>query len=329
MLKRSGRLVGTTLLAVGVIVGLSASASVQDVTLRYRWAKGDTARYRLTMNSAVTMSGLPGGMGDVTLNTRIAQVLRNDVEDMSGDGAATIRQTFESVRVEIDTPMGKMQYDSAAPESAAGDPGSALVKDMYAGLVGESIVIVMSQSGEVRKVDGMSRLAEKMFAKLPGQAMGPMGDSLKAGLSDDAMKIILSQGFGQLPEKPVKPGDTWNTQMTVPNPMIGGMTTKMASTLKAVDASQMATIVTKVAIAQDTSKPAANPMGFTVQMSEGTGAGEILFDAARGQLQRGTTELTLPMTMSGAAPDGTAINAQTLTRTTVTIELVKPDTMKR
>jgi hypothetical protein len=30
------------------------------------------------------------------------------------------------------------------------------------------------------------------------------------------------------------------------------------------------------------------------------------------------------MTMSGSAPDGTAINAQTTTKSTVTIELVKP-----
>jgi hypothetical protein len=324
MQNKCVRLVVAGLLLLGAIVAPASSATVQEVTLRYRWTKGDTLRYRLTMQTALTMSGLPGGMGDVTMNTTIVQVLRDVVEDVTADGTATLRQTTESVRADVQTPFGKMLFDSAAPDSGGADPGSAMLKDVYSGLVGESIVLVMSQSGEIRKVEGMSRLAEKMFAKLPQQAMGPLGDSLKGSLSDEAIKVIFSQGFAQFPDKPVKAGDTWNNQMQVTNPMVGGMTTKIASTLKGVDASQIATIVTKTTLAQDASKVASNPMGFKIEMSEGSGTGEVLFDAARGQLQRGTSDITQPMTMSGSAPDGTAINAQTTTKSTVTIELVKP-----
>ena len=49
----------------------------------------------------------------------------------------------------------------------------------------------------------------------------------------------------------------------------------------------------------------------------------MLFDVAKGRLQRGTTRVTLPMTMSGTGPDGTPVSMQTNAKTTVTIELVE------
>ena len=65
-------------------------------------------------------------------------------------------------------------------------------------------------------------------------------------------------------------------------------------------------------------------MGFSMQMGDGTGDGEQLFDAGTGRLRGSTTRLTIPMTMSGSGPDGTPMSMKTNVKRTTTVELVQP-----
>src|SRR5262249_43562409 len=147
---------------VGVMTGPATLASQQDVTLRYRWTKGENLRYRHTQQSTAAISGLPG-MGDMTVNSTMTQAFKVTAEDVAPDGLATLRFTYESVQFEFIAPMGNISYDSAAPEKAS-DP---TLKDMFSTMIGESFTIVATQLGEVQKVDGMGRIVEKVFSKLP------------------------------------------------------------------------------------------------------------------------------------------------------------------
>jgi hypothetical protein len=47
-----------------------------------------------------------------------------------------------------------------------------------------------------------------------------------------------------------------------------------------------------------------------------------LFDVGRGRLQRATTNITIPITMSGTGPDGSAFNMRSNANSTVTVELI-------
>ena len=62
--------------ALGLLFGPPVSALRQDVTLRYRWTKGETIRYRIVQQSTTTISGLPGGMGDMAIDQSTSQTLR-------------------------------------------------------------------------------------------------------------------------------------------------------------------------------------------------------------------------------------------------------------
>jgi hypothetical protein len=319
------KVVTAGVVALGLLSGPAVSAFRQEVTLRYRWTKGETTRYRITQDTASTISGLPG-MPDVTFDQSTSQVLRAVAEEVTADGTATLREVFESMKMDMKSPMFTMAYDSAAPD-ASDNPMNGMLKGMLSPMIGASFTTVMAPTGEVQKIEGLSMLVEKMFKNVAQDpAVGGVMEGLKANFTDEAMRSMFMQVFAQFPSRPLKVGDTWNTQVSAPNPMLGGMITSVTSTLKSAEgaaANPVATVATSLTIKQDASKPApANPMGMTMQMGEGTGDGEQIFDAGTGRLRRSTTRVAIPMTMSGAAPDGTPMNMAMKIKTTTTVELV-------
>ena len=278
---RSPKYVLAAALACAVVAVPSARVVRQDVTLRYKWTKGETLRYRMTQRTTSTISGLPGSEGGMTVEQTLSQVWKEAVEDVAADGTTTLRATFESITVDMSMPMGRMAYDTEHPESAS-DPGSML-KTMFANLIGESFTVALSPAGVVQRVDGLTRLADKMFASLPANAV-PMLGGFRQAMSDDAMKQNMSQAYLTFPDRPLKAGDTWNDQVTTTNPM-GPMTISSASTLKTVAGAadtQVVTVASTLTLRQDSSTPGAGPMGMTMKMGEATGDRETLFNVAVG-----------------------------------------------
>jgi hypothetical protein len=157
-------LVGTLTCVVAILVGVSSTYG-QEATLRYRWVKGDEVRYQLSQQGTTTMTGLPG-VGELTTDQSNVQVLHLTVEDVAADGSATLRQTFESVRMEVSSPAGKTVFDSAAADKPTDLVGATIGTTMSA-MIGESITIVMLPTGAVTRVEGMSRILDKVMKTLP------------------------------------------------------------------------------------------------------------------------------------------------------------------
>jgi hypothetical protein len=303
--------------------GVATEAVPQQVTLRYAWTKGETIRHRTTQEITSVISGLPGGMPDVTVTQTMAQVLASTVEDVAADGTATLKQLIESVKIDMNTPDQKMSYDSASPDAATGS-GDALMKNMLSGIVGQPYTVVLAAKGSVQKIEGVAALMEKMFKSLPQDPSGAMMRSTMRGMfSEDAMRNMMGQSFAVMPEKPVGIGETWTSETTIKNPMLGDLTTALASTLKSVDGTA-ATITTKLAIRKSASGPSpTNPMGFTMDIGDSTGEGDLLFDMNKGRVLRTAMRSVMPMTMSGSAPDGTAVNMKTDVTSVVKVEVME------
>ena len=304
----------------------SAIAARQDVTLRYRWAKGDVLRYRVTQQTTTTINGIPG-MDNLTVEQSIIQVIKTTAGEVAADGTTTLSQSVESLKMNTTSPMFSAGYDSEKPDAATDDL-SARLKAVLAPMIGQPYTVVMAPTGEVVKVDGLSKLAEKMFSNMPADPMSAgMFDGLKASLSDDSMRSLLSQSFAQAPNRALKIGESWTAEVVQNNPMLGGTITSVKMTLKAVageDPKRVATIGIDSAVKQDPAKPASpNPMGMTLQLSTGTGDGEQTFDLSAGRLVRSVVNMNLPMSMSGQAPDGTPMNLSTLVKGTTTTELIQ------
>ena len=109
----------SAVLAVTLIAGLTGIASAQPVTLRYKWTKGEEVKYRVTQQTTATVSGLPDGMGNMNVETTMAQVIRSVVKDVAADGVVTVEQVYESIRTDINSPMARVTFDSANSDAAA------------------------------------------------------------------------------------------------------------------------------------------------------------------------------------------------------------------
>ena len=186
----------------------------------------------MTQESNVNMSGVPG-MGEMTVTTVIGQTLKMTADDVAADGTATVKTTFEAVKLTMGTPMGKFTYDSAAP-AAPNDPMIDAIAKAMGALVGESITIVTTPNGGVTKVSGMTEIGEKTHES---HAASRGGGHERARHADerDVMTSQFKQGFSLLPNGPVKTGANWKSELTIANPM-APMTAATSYTLTAVEA---------------------------------------------------------------------------------------------
>ena len=311
--------------AITMLVASATATFAQDVTLQYRWTKGEEIKYRLVQQTTTTISGFPGTAGEMNAEVNVTQVLQTRVNELGPDGAATLDYRFESARWEMKSPMFTMIYDSASPEtSGAGIP--APMKDVLSAMIGQSLIVVVSPQGEVRKVEGADALFDKMIKSLPpNPAMAPMMQALRNSFSNEGMRTTLSQSYTQFPDRSLKPGDTWQSAVTAPNPIAGPVTTTIVFTLASIEGGGMdrtARITTKISVKNDLTAAPATPLGMRMQFGESTGDGEVVFDAARGRVRRATTRTTIPMEVSGTGADGNALSMRTVIASVITIELV-------
>jgi hypothetical protein len=318
------KLSAAILAVLSVATAASLSAYRQEVTLAYRWTKGEPLLYSVTQVVNTTMSGMPG-MGEVTFDQTTSQVLRTVADSIAEDGTTTLSQTIDSVRMEMNTPMGKMGFDSANPD-ALQDP-TGMMKGVFTSMLGEPFTVVLAPTGRVDKVDGMSRVMEKMFKSMPQTPGGAqILDGLKNSLSDEAMRGMLSQGFAQFPGKPVRVGETWTAELKMSNPAMGMLVTSTSLTLTAVEGTgdaQLAKVAMKLSIKQEQGSSASNPLGMTIKLADAAGTGDLSFNVAKGRLVRSSVQIDMPFTMSGTAPDGTAMNMTSMAKSTTTVEAIE------
>jgi hypothetical protein len=297
----------------------------QPVPLQYRWTQGEVLRYRTVLLTTRTISGVPG-QAPVTLEQSMAQTIKIVVEAVAPEGLATLRQTIESVRMELTTPGGRTLYDSASRTKPEDQAAETMAK-VFGAVVGESISIIMAPTGAIRRIDGSSTLVAKVSNGVPRQDPGAaaMADSLKSMLSEPAMRATLEQSFSRLPDRAVSVGDRWTAQLSLGDERIGKITGTSAFTLQSMQGtpeSPVAHIAVALTVTQE-SAPPIGAAGMIMKLGDSHGEGEILFDVAKGRIQRSTMRADMPSTMSVTAPDGTPTTMKNQTKTSTTMELIE------
>ena len=308
-----------------VLLALAAGADAQTVTLRYGWTKGEGRTYRMTTQTDSVITGLPNTPGPVTTAQTMTQVLKFVAEDVAPDGTMTLRQTFQSIRMETTNPMGKFVVDTATSDTSQ-DPMAQGARELMSAMVGESVLIEMAPDGVVRKVDGASRIADKITRIMAADsATAAAGQGLKTTLGDEALKNTLEQTFPRLSLPPVKVGDTWTGQLAMGNMAIGRITGRSTFTIKAIEGTAeapIARISVGLVLKQDVVPPPSGPAAMVMTLGDARGAGEILFAVAGGRIQRSTMRTDMPFTVVMNGPDGSPATVANKTTITVTMELV-------
>ena len=318
-------------LAVLVLLSIATAANAQTVTLRYHWTKGESRSYRTTTRTDSTITGAPAPPGappgPVTVTQSMTQVLKFTADEVTPEGAVTLRQTFKSIRLESSGPMGKVLVDSAAP-GAADDPTAQGIRKLLDAMLGESVTIDMAPDGAVRRVDGASRIADKVAKIVAADpSTGGAAQGLRSQLSDEALKSALEQTFPRLALPPVKVVDTWTGQLAMGNPAIGRISGRSIFTVKAIEGTPeapLARIAIALTLRQDVVPPPSGPAAMVMTLgSAAKGAGELLFDVSKGQIRTSTMKTDLPSSVIMNGPDGAPTTVDNKTTITMTMELVE------
>jgi hypothetical protein len=241
---------------------------------------------------------------------------------VASDGSVTLQQTIEAVSVEMDTPMGKIAYDSADPASADKDESKAALASVFGSIVGATLSVTMAPTGAIRRIDGVPRLLEKVTHQLPQErAAAQVAQGLKSVLSESAIRASLEQSFPRLPSNAVKPGDTWTAQVSLGSDIAGKITGTQTMTLKSIDG-DVARIDVGLALKQE-SAPSMGPSAMTVKLGDSHGEGGLTFDVAAGRIRSASMQTEMPSTMTATGRDGRPATMQNTTRTSMKMEEIK------
>lgn len=309
-------------LATWVVVFTLFSPAViaaDQAQLEWKWTPGEVHRYTMTqdMDMTMEMGNLPEQAGAAgfgpNMKTTQHQVftLKEEVKELSPEGTATVEQTIESMKFDMDVPgMGKMSYDSENPDQSA-HPMAPMAQPMTK-LVGKSFTLVRDKTGKILEMRGMQELMEEMMA---GFGNDPMSAQIKNQFSemfkDENFESFNQCSFEALPAEAVGPGSSWGCTTSQSIPMLGQMQRDSTYTLEGyqtVDGMECADIAFTFKGDQDPSALSAgsNPMAQFMEFKSMSleGSGNMLFAKEEGHLVKQTSKTTMDMEMEMKMPAG-------------------------
>lgn len=199
---------------LGVLV-LSATASApgEALTLRVKFTKGESLRYRMTQEQTMESEML----GEVE-NTN-AFVFRQDVTDVTADGTGTLDVRYEAVRMETGG-QASMSYDSTLTGDAA-KRNSPILAKIFGPMLEAKLSMTMEPTGRVASIRGVDEMLAKCF---PSSAKpNPMDPAsmMKEMFNEDSLKRLVEVNV--FPTEAIEPGHKWSRNLEQPLPMFGTM----------------------------------------------------------------------------------------------------------
>ncbi|MFT3739451.1 MAG: DUF6263 family protein [Breznakibacter sp.] len=254
--------------------GMAMFAQAQKVSMRYNLKGGSTFYANQTSVQNIHQDIMGNAMDiKVTLNLRTAySVLKVE------NGLSTIDVTYESLGMNMESPMMNMAFDSAGEIDASNPMHSALST-----IVGKKFTMVMDSRGKVASVSGFDKVMEELVAKFNGnqEMANQIAASLEQQFSDDAMKSNMEMMTAIFPENAVAIGDTW----VVKNTIRSGMELNSENTLTLKDVANGKWMVSGVAQLATNSETAIQTQGMESHFSlTGTAKYEMVLDATTGWL---------------------------------------------
>lgn len=193
------------------------------------------------------------------------------------DGAWTIAQKIEGVKMSITIAGQSISYDSTSPTSANNPLG-----EFFKALIGSEFTISLDKSKKVTKVEGREDFIKKLTA-----ANAQMQPLLKEILNDEALKQMADPTFGFVPGKEVTKGEAWERKNNTNLGPIGGYDSTHKYTYEGKDNKlEKIKIETTLTYKPPTTGDSSLPFKIrTADLKTKDAGGTALFDAAKGRLE--------------------------------------------
>jgi hypothetical protein len=189
----------------------------------------------------------------------------------AGDSAGSkkLSITYDHVSVNMNSPMGQMNYDSKKPGNSDGMSGMG-------DIIGKTFSVWVTSDGSIQSIEGLSELLNS-----PSKSGKP---EMTSPLNDTVIKTMMQGAFNIYPTNKVKIGDTWIKKTQV-NANSVNLNVENTYTLKSVEGGKA---ILGLSATMNLPKSNMGPEGAGVQMEmNGTQEGTLDIDIATGQMLSG------------------------------------------
>jgi hypothetical protein len=274
-----------TLLSSAFVLALSAAVPAQEgekVTLEWKFKKGETFRYEMTMTTDMEIGGMEVG-------TEMVMGQAFEVTDVKDDGTGVLKVSYDRIRFKMDGPMST-DFDSDKDKTGDDAFGS-----LFGAMVGKSLTIHMGRKGEIVKVEGMEKMMDDIIKELPEEHQ-MMAGMIKGQMTDEYAKSMVQGSFGFLPKAAIAKGDTWDYESKQSMAGIGKADVKGKSTLKEISGKE-ATIGIELKLEFKT-EGAEGPMG-AAEIQPSKTKGDMVWLLDQGRLKSSKSVTTMEFTAGG------------------------------
>ena len=264
--------------ALRIFLGLTTIAAAQSgITLEWKFTPGETVNLEMSQSIAMKMDVAGRAMNNTT---ETKSWMSWKCVEVDSDGIATIESTVDRMKMELQTPLGPMKFDTADEEDS---PQSAALAGQIRPIVGKVSTQQMNPSGKIVE----ATLPEEV-KDMTSRAMG----------SSDMLKTLSTNASLTFPEEPLKVGDTWSENMEVPSP-VGQMKLTRTHTYKGpvtVDGRELHHF--DVDLKMEFVNTGAGP---SIEIVDQKTKGNLYFDGAKGRVESSKVQQTATMRITSGA----------------------------
>ena len=306
----------TRLALVLVFCSTSVALAAEKVELKLRLEEGKDYLVESVsdMTTQMQMMGMSQNMVVQSGTGLTFHVLK--VDPKTGNMDVKVTYSWVSMKQQ-GGPTGPVSYDSRTHTGPVPPTAQGL-----AGLIGQGYEVTLDSKGCVVEVRGVQEFFDKMMEGMPAESRSMMEPMMKKQFGDSAMRATIEQATRIIPDRAVSPGESWQVQIVMGNPM--PMTIDNTYTLKEVKGDAVVLDFTsnvKPAPAEQSGMELPGGGKMTIEVN-GTQAGQITVDRKTGLLRSntssqdftGTTTITNPQAPAPMVGTMTMKGTTTITR---------------
>ena len=287
----------------------SKDVPAEKVLLRAKYRIGDRYLLKTVAEQNIVQQR---DAQSVEMKQTIRMELAMEVLSVGEEGTADTRVTYNRIALTQESPLTRLDYDSADPEKTGGNhPGLVGFKV----LVGKSLTMKTTSRGEVKGVKGLGAIRDGLLREVPeGSARETAKRQLEQALSEEHFVEQMSS-FGLVcPEHPVGVGDTWRQDHKV-NMGVANVIVRNDFEVTAITPDSVKLAL--VAKMEDAGAAAGLPA--TVALKEGRQSGTVKVSRANAAVSTSSVNQHLEMSVT---VQGRAMKQTLSSKTETTMELV-------
>ena len=193
------------------------SSAAEKIDLKLRLKPGQKYAMRVITDQKISQTMHEH---EQNINSLTDMGMGFEVLTVDADGTASVKITYQTIRAKMSGPMGLIEYESTETDAAVGAETTTaqMIRQMVAGMVGQSFVMKANTLGKVVEVKGFKEMMQQMAEKIGGDDPAEneeIKEFMKNFLSEDKVKMMGSNMTIAFPSRPVGIGDSWTDKETM------------------------------------------------------------------------------------------------------------------